>query len=270
MKDNYPKVSIVTPSLNQAQYIEENILSILSQGYPNIEHIIIDGGSTDGTIDILKKYDHLIWVSEPDRGQTDAINKGLNISTGEIWAYLNSDDFYEKGAIHRAVNYIQNNPKVDMVYSNCYRLEHGIKKRYLSVPFNYGYLLYLKHLIPQQTVFIRKRVLNKVGSFDTDLFLTMDLEMWLRIGQDHTIRYVNDFFATFRIHDAAKSSNPEWGETIYPSELQKLYAKYRRDERLPTFILKNYYALKKKFMRLIGEIKFMLWGKEANKLASGV
>jgi glycosyltransferase involved in cell wall biosynthesis len=269
MKNQYPKISIVTPSYNQRQFIEDNIQSVLNQKYPNIEHIVIDGASTDGTIDVLKKYDHLKWISEPDNGQADAINKGLRISTGTIWAYLNTDDYYERNAIWKAVEYFLKYPKIDMVYSNYYILENGIKKRVLAVPFDYGYLLYLKYLIPQQTVFIRKRVLDDVGEFDDELFLTMDLEMWIRIGQKNAIRYVNDFFATFRIHDDAKSSNLEWRRTIYPKELQKIYEKYRKAENLPTSIIRNYYALKKKFMRLIGEIQFLSWGAESDRYIKG-
>jgi len=265
MTNQHPKISIVTPSYNQGQFIEDNIQSVLNQKYPNIEHIIIDGASTDGTIDVLKKYDHLKWISEPDNGQSDAINKGLRMSTGTIWAYLNADDYYERNAIGKAVEYFLKYPKIDMVYSNYYILENGIKKRVLTVPYDYRYLLYLKHLIPQQTVFIRKRVLDDVGEFDNDLFLTMDLEMCIRIGQKRVIRYINDFFATFRIHDEAKSSNLEWRTRIYPKELQKIYEKYRKDENLPTSILRNYFALKKKFMRLIGEVQFLLWGAQSDK-----
>ena len=112
-KAEYPKITVVTPSFNQAQFLERTILSVLTQNYPNLEYIIIDGGSTDGSVEIIKKYESKLtyWVSEPHRGQSHAINKGWQRATGEIVAWLNSDDTYEPDAIRRVVEFLQKNQK---------------------------------------------------------------------------------------------------------------------------------------------------------------
>ena len=123
-----PKVSIITPSYNQGQFIEETILSAKNQDYPNIEHIVIDGNSTDSTLDILHKYDNdIIWISEPDRGQSDALNKGFRIATGEIIGWLNSDDIYLPGAVKKAVDALMNNPKFDIVYGDYLIIDENSK-----------------------------------------------------------------------------------------------------------------------------------------------
>src|SRR5262249_46923914 len=119
--DNYPRITIITPSFNQAQFFEQTIASVLDQNYPNLEYIIIDGGSQDHSVEIIRKYDHRLayWVSEKDRGQTHAINKGLERATGDIIAYLNSDDFYLAGTLHRVAEYFQQHPDVDLLHGRC-------------------------------------------------------------------------------------------------------------------------------------------------------
>jgi glycosyltransferase involved in cell wall biosynthesis len=112
------KISVITPSLNQGKYIEECILSVLNQGYDNFDHIIIDGGSTDNTLTVLRKYKHLIWVSEPDEGQSDAINKGFKMASGEIIGWLNADDRYLPGTFHSVAEYMSRWPDVDLIYGD--------------------------------------------------------------------------------------------------------------------------------------------------------
>ena len=117
---NFPKISIVTPSYNQAEFLERTILSVLNQDYPNLEYIIIDGGSTDGSVEIIKKYEKYLayWVSEKDKGQSDAINKGFQKSTGDILAWLNSDDTYLSGTLFKVVKAFQENPNADLIFGN--------------------------------------------------------------------------------------------------------------------------------------------------------
>ena len=136
MKEELPLVSVVTPSYNKGAFIEETILSVKNQTYPRIEHIIIDGGSTDNTIDVIKKYEgtyNMHWVSEPDNGQSDAVNKGWRMARGEILGWLNSDDTYMPWAVETAVKFLTGHPNVSVVYGNCNIINVIIRIRYCSI-----------------------------------------------------------------------------------------------------------------------------------------
>lgn len=203
-----PRVSIVTPSYNQAAFLEATIRSVLDQDYPHLEYIIIDGGSTDDSVDIIRKYaDRLAyWVSERDAGQADAINKGWRRATGEIIAYLNSDDTYEPDAIRTAATYLMQHPETDMVYGHCYQMnqtgEHvGLLR---AVPVNI-YTLLQRNSIMQPTTFFRRRVLDAVGMLDVALGHSMDFDLWLRIALNHRIDALPVPLANFRAHDESKS-----------------------------------------------------------------
>ena len=152
-----PLVSIVTPSYNKGSFVEETILSIKNQTYPHIEHIVMDGGSTDGTLDIMRKYsDSITWISEPDKGQSDAINKGWRMAKGEILAYLNADDTYMPWAVETAMKFLEQNPDLDMVYGDCNIInEQGtVIDRYPSTEFDLIKLASSQNMIPQPTVFL--------------------------------------------------------------------------------------------------------------------
>lgn len=211
MQKQQPLVSIVTPSYNQVQYLEETILSILNQDYPNIEYIIIDGGSTDGSIEIIKKYaDRLAyWVSESDRGQSHAINKGWARATGEIVAYLNSDDVYTPGAIRAAVQALQANPQTCMVYSDALAVNERstVTRGLKSQPFDVKRLILEDSYIPQPTVFMRRHALNTVGLLDERLHMVMDYDLWVRLGLEYSAIYLSGVnLALVREHAAAKST----------------------------------------------------------------
>jgi glycosyltransferase involved in cell wall biosynthesis len=151
------RVTVVTPSYNQAQFLEETIRSVLLQGYPNLEYIIIDGGSTDGSVEIIRKYEkHLSdWVSEPDRGQSHAINKGFARATGEYIAWLNSDDVYEPGIIANAVAWFAEHPECDMIYSDCALVDEAGEPMGSHYIQDYSWEILLEgDCIPQQTVFL--------------------------------------------------------------------------------------------------------------------
>ncbi len=167
-----PLVSIVTPSFNQAQYLEKTIQSVLNQDYPNLEYIVIDGGSTDGSVEIIKKYENQIthWVSEPDQGQTDAINKGFEVATGEILAWLNSDDLYYPNAIKDAVDYLVDKPLVSMVYGDCDFIDGfgQVFGKFDARQTNYKRLMRGNGNIPQPAAFWRKDLWDKVGPLDAD------------------------------------------------------------------------------------------------------
>ena len=217
-----PTVSILTPSFNQARYLEATIQSVLRQDYPRIEYAIVDGGSTDGSLEVIQKYaDRLAWwVSEKDRGQTDAINKGFARTTGDILAWINSDDTYEPGAVSAAVSYLQANPEVGMVYADCnYINEDGrvighFPAAQTDLPrLRRGYV----H-IPQQTMFFRADLWKQVGPLDPSFYFAMDYDLWTRIAAHADLKYLaGQTWANFRIHTSGKtiaSDDRCWPEMI--------------------------------------------------------
>ena len=211
MNRELPLVSVVTPSYNKSSFIEETILSVRNQTYPRIQHIVVDGGSTDETLEILSKYDDsLIWISEPDEGQSDAINKGWKMAEGEILAYLNADDTYMPWAVQTAVEYLAENPDVGMVYADAdFTNEHGEVTRHYQVgEFDLSRILCSYDdlfLVPQPTVFFRKEVLDRVGYLDKNLHLTMDLDFWIRISLKFRIGHIPQILATMRFYPESKS-----------------------------------------------------------------
>lgn len=213
-----PLVSIVTPSFNQARYLAATIQSILSQDYPRIEYIIVDGGSTDGSIDLIRKYSHARatvtgrgvswWVSEKDQGQTDAINKGFARANGEILAWLNSDDTYEPGAVAAAVNYLREHPATGMVYSDCnYINERGeVIGKFPAAQTDHRRLRAGYVHIPQQTAFFRADLWRQVGPLDPSFYFAMDYDLWTRIAARAEIKYLaGRTWANFRIHTSGKT-----------------------------------------------------------------
>jgi glycosyltransferase involved in cell wall biosynthesis len=207
MNQGLPLVSIVTPSYNKGSFVEETILSVKNQTYHHIEHIVMDGGSTDETLDILRKYDDsLIWISEPDEGQSDAINKGWRMSKGEILAYLNADDTYMPEAVQTAVEFLHNNPDVGMVYGDAdFTDKHGeVTGHYQTGEFDLKRMLCSHNHVPQPTVFFRRDVLDKVGYLDSDLHLAMDLDYWIRISLKFRIEHIPQTLATMRFYPEAK------------------------------------------------------------------
>lgn len=202
-----PLVSVVTPSYNHGSYIEATIQSVLSQDYPNLEYIVVDGGSQDNTVEILKRYaGRLLWVSEPDRGQADAINKGFRMACGEILAWLNSDDTYLPGAVRQVTQYFQTHPDVSMVYGEGHHVdvEGNILERYPTEPFNYQRLSECC-LICQPTVFFRADVFREVGPLDIHLHYCLDYEYWMRIAKRFRIGYLEAYLATSRLHMDTKT-----------------------------------------------------------------
>ena len=216
-----PRVSIVTPSFNQAQYIESTIQSVLAQDYPHIEYMIVDGGSTDDTVDIIKKYQGQLawWVSEKDQGQTDAINKGFARASGDILAWINSDDTYEPGAVRLAVNYLMEHPEVGMVYGDCnfINAEGRVIGRFASAQTNYRMLRQGYVHIPQQTMFFHAELWRQVGPLDPSFYFAMDYDLWTRISARTGIKYIPQTWANFRLHTTGKTivaDNRCWPEMI--------------------------------------------------------
>jgi glycosyltransferase involved in cell wall biosynthesis len=202
-------ISIVTPSYNQAAYIEETMQSVLSQEYPELEYIVVDGGSTDGTVDIIKKYENKIswWVSEKDKGQTDAINKGFARAKGDVLAWLNSDDTYEPGAVAAAAKYLREHPTVGMVYGDCNFINQygNIIGRFGAAQTNYRLIRQGYVHIPQQTMFFRADLWKQVGPLDPSFYFAMDYDLWTRISARSEIKYVPQTWANFRLHTSGKT-----------------------------------------------------------------
>lgn len=208
-QDALPLVSIVTPSYNQAAYLEETLRSVLEQDYPRIEYLVVDGGSQDGSVEILQRYAHRLawWVSEPDRGQTDALNKGFARAQGEILAWLNSDDTYLPGAISAAVRYLQEHPAAGMVYGDANLInERGeVIGKFPARPTDYRRLRRGYVHIPQQAAFFRAALWRQVGPLDPTFYFAMDYDLWVRLAKISELHYVPQRWANFRLHGGGKS-----------------------------------------------------------------
>lgn len=181
-----PKVSVVMPSFNQKEYIERSLLSLINQCYPKLEIIVIDGGSTDGTIEIIKKFESYItyWISEPDRGQSDALNKGFAIATGDIYGWLNSDDIYMPDALNIAVETFQQNPQKGIVFGDWLSIDKhdNVLEYEYAFPLNNWHSIYEGVSINTQAMFWRREVHFRFGDFDVSLFNTMDYQLVIALG----------------------------------------------------------------------------------------
>jgi glycosyltransferase involved in cell wall biosynthesis len=206
---NLPKVSIITPSYNQGRFLEASILSVLEQGYPNIEYIVVDGGSKDESVEIIQKYQDRFawWVSEKDKGHADALNKGFSRATGEILAWLNSDDIYFPGAVSEAVAALMDHPKVGMVYGDADLIDDSGAPagQFAAKQTSYRQMLRGSVHIPQATTFFRTEIWRHAGPLDLTLFFSFDYDLWVKIARVSEILYVPRRWAKFRIHEAGKT-----------------------------------------------------------------
>jgi glycosyltransferase involved in cell wall biosynthesis len=202
-----PLVTIVTPSFNQARFIRETIESVLTQSYPAIEYLVMDGGSTDETVRVLRDYGgRLTWVSERDHGQADAVNKGWRRARGSIVAYLNSDDTYLPGAVERAVEALAQDPESGAVYGEAYHVdEHGhVLDRYPSEPFSMA-RLEETCFICQPTVFLRRELVERLGYLDESLHYSLDYDLWIRAARVGRFAFIPHYMAHSRLHADAKT-----------------------------------------------------------------
>lgn len=231
---DWPLVSIIVPSLNQGGFIVAAIDSILAQGYPHLECLVVDGGSSDETLEILQRYGNRIrWVSEPDRGQSHALNKGWRMARGEILGWLNSDDAYRPGAIETVVRAFIAHPEVGGIYGDCdYISATGeFLEKYETGPFNYEtFFRTSRSPIPQPAMFIRRSVYEHIGPVNESLRLVMDWEYWLRVGMHYPILYLPQTLATYRVHGSSKSAT----ESLrYGEETTRVYREMLASSELP-------------------------------------
>jgi glycosyltransferase involved in cell wall biosynthesis len=260
MKIN-PLVTIVIPSYNQVNFLEETIKSVLNQTYPNVEYIIMDGGSVDGSLEIIKKYAHKLahWVSEKDRGQTDAINKGFSLAKGEVLGWLNSDDTLLPDAVAEAVAYLAVHPEIGLVYGGANYIDEKSKVigRFPAAQTDLARLRRGYVHIPQQASFFRKLLWDQVGPLDPDFFFAMDYDLWVRLAALSELKYIPSVWANFRLHADAKTITADdqcWPEMlkvhfrnggsqmapiVFKYYLRKLAAPYIRWRRKKIFEYKN-------------------------------
>jgi glycosyltransferase involved in cell wall biosynthesis len=218
-------ISIVTPSYNQGHYLRETIESVINQqGDFHLDYIVVDGGSKDESIEIIRHYERMLnegawpvrcrgiryrWISEKDKGQTDAIMKGFRMAEGEILAWLNSDDTYLPGALLKVVNIFEREPVVSVLYGRTHFTDEkgGIMGKYPTEPFDYGRLA-MFNFICQPSVFFRRRAFEEVGGLDTSLHYVMDYDLWIRLGQRFAFRYLPEYLSTYRLHEESKTISP--------------------------------------------------------------
>lgn len=207
-RERLPRITVITPSYNQGRYIRQTIESVLDQDYPDVEHIVMDGGSTDETVDILRTYPHLTWRSEKDRGQADALNKGLALSTGEIVGWVNSDDYYHPKIFASVARHFSESGArwVTGRLANVYAGSQVIRFR-TSPPVSRDALFRDPDIVRQQATFFLRSELEAVGGWNVDKFMVMDLDLWVRLAARSAPLMVNEDWAYFRNHPAQKSGH---------------------------------------------------------------
>lgn len=238
---SFPRITVITPSFNQAVYLERTICSVLDQGYPNLEYIVIDGGSTDGSVDIIRRYaDRLTWwISEPDQGQSCAINKGLRRATGEWVAWQNSDDIYYSGVFHDLAMTAKQRPHAGLIIGNMMLIQADDRpiRDICYVKPVYKGLLAEGMLLSNQAAFWRRSIHAQIGFLNEELICAFDYDWFLRLLQHTTGAHVDRIWGGFRLHSESKSNmltQQFYEETNYIqtqhkiSRWQKVWYKLRR------------------------------------------
>ncbi len=261
-----PRITVVTPSFNQAEFLERTILSVLNQNYPNLEYIIIDGGSTDGSVDIIRQYEDKLafWVSEPDRGQTDAINKGLRRATGKWIAWQNSDDIYYPGVFEDLATVVEDNPQVGLVIGDMMLIdENDIQLRDIRyVTPSYKALLAEGMLLANQAAFWKREVQEKVGLINESLQCSFDYEWFLRLTNETVGLHVSKVWGALRLHSETKTSLQT---DLFQKENQKILA-----GREMSSLQKMLYKLRRLFLMLAqGRLGYIIRGLWRRSLGQG-
>jgi len=257
MSLSWPRISIITPSFNQAAFLERTILSVLDQGYPNLEYIVIDGGSTDGSVDIIKRYQERLayWASEPDRGQVHAINKGLRMATGEWVAWQNSDDIYYPGAFESFARKAVRSPYVDLIIGNMNLIDKDDKvlRDIKYVRPNYHALLAEGMVLVNQAAFWRQCVHDNIGYLNETLDCLFDYEWFLRLMHGRRASHVKETWGALRLHDNTKTSKRQ---KVFEAETQRVL-----HGRLVSPLVKRLYQLRRLLLMLgQGHIKYVSRG----------
>ena len=231
----WPKISIVTPSYNQAPFLEETIRSVVLQGYPNLEYIIIDGGSTDGSVDIIKKYEPWLhyWESQKDQGQAQAINKGWKISSGAFLSWINSDDVLKPQSLFRVMEQFENHASAGLIYGDNERIDENgqilsVKKgKKIDLP---DMLTSVSMPVPQPGSVIRRSIVEQVDYLNENWQVVLDRDLFLRCGLYCNFLYIPEALAQIRLHPNAKSSAEKWK---WVNEKRLMYKHFFNEQRLP-------------------------------------
>ena len=225
------KISVVTPSFEQAQFLPATMASIHEQSYPNIEHIVIDGGSTDGSAEIVKSNeDHLAyWISEQDDGQTDALIKGFERSTGDIQCWLNSDDLFEPWTLHEVGRYFEEHPEVEFVYGDSTWIDQdgGVIKPKREHYFNRFIWMHDHNFIPQPSTFWRRSLYERVGGLDSHFDLAMDADLWIRFADETKPRHVRRNWSRMRFYPEQKNTR---FRTASLEEVEAIRGRYQQKD----------------------------------------
>lgn len=228
-----PKISIITPTLNQAPFITATVESVLGQEYPALEYIVLDGGSSDGTAEIMRSYaGRLTFISEPDRGQVDAINKGLRRVSGDVVAYLNSDDVYLPGALRRVGEFFAAHPEAKAVTGMCRRIDEvgGTVDRFVTAYKNAWLLtasrltLMIQNYISQPSTFWRRGLMDEIGLFNDAYRYAFDYEYWLRIARAARINYLHAWLSAFRVHGGSLTGATADAHLVEETAIARQYA----------------------------------------------
>ena len=223
----YARISVITPSFNQGEFIERTVRSVLCQRYPNLEYILMDGGSIDSTLQVLEAYRSRFahFVSAPDGGQADAIASGFERSTGEIMTYLNSDDVLAPGTLHFVSEFFQKNRRIDFIYSHRVAIDEQDKVIwYWGLPRHVTYLMRRWDFIPQETCFWRRRLFERAGNIDRSFTFAMDYDLFVRFMAIGRFCRVERILAAFRVHDLSKTSARL--ESVGRQEMKKVWQKH--------------------------------------------
>lgn len=260
-----PKISIITPSLNQGRFLEKTILSVLNQNYPNLEYIILDGGSTDNSVDIIKKYEDRLtfWESKPDAGQADAIYRGFELASGDIIAWINSDDYYLEGALKTVGDYFSKYPTIEWLAGNAIIVDeqnNELLKCYLTT-ISFDRLYYKEALFVQPSIFMSRKAFFESGGFDRTLQFCMDYDLFLNLASRSNPLHISEFLSAFRYHSNSKTST-----ILYVAREETDYLRnVKHVEHRRNWFYRRYRSIKKYFetllhrLRTAGVLTYLHW-----------
>jgi len=273
-----PRITIVTPSYNQARYLEKTIKSILDQDYPSLEYIIIDGASTDKSVEIIKKYEEYLtyWISKKDKGQSDAINKGFNRATGDLLCWVNADDVLFPGSLKKVAGVLQDNPRIEIVTGNTLYIDKDdIIIKSIRVPQMRWYLMRMGlFYFCAPAVFFRSELFKRTGGLDINLHLSMDVDLWHKFRLEKArIHHINEYLGGFRVHSYSKTIKIRKGGNIFENpETAILRRKYIPDISKTMLVTTRIFYKLWQIMNLnylFGYLDFRKWNRKTWKEVFG-